>query len=415
MTTDSPVRDQYETYPYPPRDPARELERLHTTMLSQLRLANHALWGGCRTAGPGFRVLDAGCGTGDNTVFAAHQLRDSGAEVVGLDLSEASLSVTRARLQARGLDKTVTLARGRIEEIASLGLGTFDYILSAGVLHHLPSPEAGLAALVSVLRPQGGLGLMVYGRYGRTAIYQLQELFRLLAPASLPAAERVRRARLVLSRLGAEHWASLARGAWEGEIQEYGDAGLFDLFLHSTDRAYTVPELHQWLAGAGLRLVRFDMPVLYQPGTYGESSEHFAHLSPVERQTAAELLNGHMRKHTFHAVRQADPPPEVPAPGDERAIPTWLHADTTGGIRKQLESGQSLSLNYEGIAYQQDLAPAPRALLLAVDGRRTLGEILDEVQARFPAESRASLLTSWLQLVEATAILSLLGMFPPHV
>ena len=72
MTTSSgdPVRAQYESFPYPPRDPARELELLRSTIASQLALANHALWGGARRMGPGFRVLDAGCGTGDNTVFA---------------------------------------------------------------------------------------------------------------------------------------------------------------------------------------------------------------------------------------------------------------------------------------------------------------------------------------------------------
>src|SRR5690242_19675411 len=67
-----PVRDQYEAFPYPPRDPARELEQLRATVVSQLGLVNHVAWGGARAMGAGFRVLDAGCGTGDNTVFAGH-------------------------------------------------------------------------------------------------------------------------------------------------------------------------------------------------------------------------------------------------------------------------------------------------------------------------------------------------------
>jgi SAM-dependent methyltransferase len=412
MTIDSPVRDQYETYPYPPRDPARELDRLYTTMLSQLRLANHAVWGGARDMGPGFRVLDAGCGTGDNTVFAAHQLRDTGGEVVGLDLSDASLAITRARLQARGLDG-VRLVRGRIEEVGRLDLGTFDYIISAGVLHHLPSPEAGLVALVSVLRPGGALGLMVYGRHGRTAVYQLQELLRLLAPDTLPARERVIRARQALSQLRPDHWAALVPNSWKPEIEEYGDAGLFDLLLHSTDRAYTVPEVHTWLASAGLRLCRFDAPLLYDPSVYGQAPQLVAHLSAAERQAAAELLNGHLRKHTFYAVRRDAAVATPPASDDERAVPDWLRADSAG-LRRQIESGNALSLNYEGLAYEQELAPAPRALLLAIDGQKTLGEILDDVQARFPAQSRADLAASWVQLVEATSILSLLGMFPPR-
>jgi hypothetical protein len=184
------------------------------------------------------------------------------------------------------------------------------------------------------------------------------------------------------------------------------------MMLHSTDRAYTVPEIHTWLASAGLRLCRFDAPVIYDPSVYGQAPQMIAHLSPAQRQAAAELLNGHLRKHTFYAARAEDVPATPPASDDERAVPTWLHVDPAGGLRRQIESGKPLSLNYEGLGYEQELAPAPRALLLAVDGRRTLREILDDVQPRFPAQSRADLRTTWVRLVEATSILSLLGMFP---
>ena len=46
MQTVSPVRLQYEELPYPPRDPARELEELHATILAELQLLDVALWGG---------------------------------------------------------------------------------------------------------------------------------------------------------------------------------------------------------------------------------------------------------------------------------------------------------------------------------------------------------------------------------
>ena len=69
---------------------------------------------------------------------------------------------------------------------ARLGLGPFDYIDCCGVLHHLPDPAAGVEALLSVLAPGGGMGLMVYAPYGRTGIYMLQEGLRLLAPRRGP-------------------------------------------------------------------------------------------------------------------------------------------------------------------------------------------------------------------------------------
>jgi hypothetical protein len=36
-------------------------------------------------------------------------------------------------------------------------------------LHHLPDPQAGLRALCAVLKDDGALALMLYGKYGRTA------------------------------------------------------------------------------------------------------------------------------------------------------------------------------------------------------------------------------------------------------
>jgi SAM-dependent methyltransferase len=404
------VRTQYESFPYPPRDPAQELQQLRPTLLSQLALVNHAVWGGWRTLGRGFRVLDAGCGTGDNTVFAATLLRDSGAEVVGLDLSQASLDITAARLRARGLDG-VRLVRGSIEDVGQLGLGTFDYVISAGVLHHLPSPEAGLAALAGVLAPDGALGIMVYGQYGRTAIYQLQSLLRLLAPPTMTPEDRLRRARAVLAGLGSEHWASFGRALWEGEVAAHGDAGLYDLLLHSTDRAYTVLDVHAWLADAQLRLVRFDVPVLYEPQVYNQHVD-YKHLSPVQRQAAAELLNGRMAKHLFWAVHGGAAVPAPPPADDESAVPTWLNFDPVGWMARAIANAPTLEIKYESVTYEQRLDPIPRAFFVAIDGKRTLRSVLDEVAGRFPQTPRASLLATWQQLLRAASTFNLLGMFP---
>jgi SAM-dependent methyltransferase len=404
------VRSQYESLPYPPRDPARELEQLRSTLLSQLVLVNHAVWGGWRTMGRGFRVLDAGCGTGDNTVFAAALLRDSGAEVVGLDLSDASLAITGARLRARGLDG-VRLVRGSIEDAGTLGLGTFDYIISAGVLHHLPSPEAGLAALTSVLAPDGALGIMVYGQYGRTAVYQLQALLRLVAPASMSPEDRLRRTRAVLQHLGPDHWATFGRKIWQGELELHGDPGLYDLLLHSTDRAYTVLDVHAWLGDAGLRLLRFDVPVLYDPQLYNRHVD-YKHLSPVQRQAAAELLNGRMSKHLFFAARRDAALPAPPAADDEAAIPTWLNVDPAGWIAEAIANKPTLVIEYEALKYEQRLDPLPRAFLRAVDGKRTLKDVVDQVAAQFPGQPRASLSATWQQLYQAASTFNLLGMFP---
>ncbi|MBI2765286.1 MAG: class I SAM-dependent methyltransferase [Chloroflexi bacterium] len=406
----SPVREQYEAFPYPPRDPTREMDRLYTTLIGQLALANHVLWGGSRRPGPDFRVLDAGCGTGDNTIFVAEQLRGTGAKVVGIDLSEQSLSIARERARVRGLD--IQLHHARIEELPALGLGAFDYVVSAGVLHHLPSPAAGLAAIRDVLKPGGGIGLMVYGEYGRTAIYQLQSLFRLIAPDTLPAAERLDTVRKTLRGLRADHWATFGKGTYSAEIDLHGDAGIYDVFLHSTDRAYTVPAIHEWLAGAGMELVRFIMPATYDPAFYSSTID-CRQMPELERQAVAELLHGRMQKHSFFAAPIASPQATRTAIGDPAGVPTWLRFDHDGLIRRQVEERPELHLQYEGLELRMTLDPFRRLLLKRVDGRRPLGEIMAALAERFPKVSAADRWVKWREVAISLDQFNLLGVFPP--
>ncbi|MFN8507779.1 MAG: methyltransferase domain-containing protein [Dehalococcoidia bacterium] len=403
----SPVRDQYEAFPYPPRDPGRELEQLHTTLIGQLALANHALAGGRWAIGPGFHVLDAGCGTGDNAIFLAEQLRGTGATVTGVDLSEHSLAIAAARARARGLE--IDFHHARIEETPALGLGPFDYIVSAGVLHHLPDPAVGLAALRSLLTPGGGMGLMVYGQYGRTAIYQLQELLRIIAPPSLPAEARIAIARRTVAELRNEHWAAFGRDTFAGEIELHGDAGLYDVLLHSTDRAYTVPQIHEWLASGGMRLARFIMPALYEPSLYSASLDTSG-MDVAARQAAAELLHGRMQKHSFFAAKAETPAVDAPPWHDLGAIPAWLRFDHDGLIRRQLAERPELHLVYEGFELRLTLDPFRRALLRSIDGQRTLGEILVEMAGRYPKTTVEERVRKWNEAYAALEQFNLLGM-----
>lgn len=91
------------------------------------------------------------------------------------------------------------------------GLEPFDYIDCCGVLHHLPDPAEGLRALLSVLAPGGGLGVMVYAPHGRTGVYMLQDALRLLAPAHDPPAARLDVAKRVMRHLPETRMAAAQR------------------------------------------------------------------------------------------------------------------------------------------------------------------------------------------------------------
>ena len=145
MSTADSVQAQYEALPYPARDPADETKRLARTWLDDLPMLNHYGFAGRRSFQKGFRVLVAGGGTGDGTIFLAEQLRNSDAEVVHLDFSSASLEIARRRAEVRGLTN-IRWIHDSLLNLPRLGLGKFDYINCAGVLHHLADPDEGLRA-----------------------------------------------------------------------------------------------------------------------------------------------------------------------------------------------------------------------------------------------------------------------------
>src|SRR5262249_51190335 len=145
----------------------------------------------------GFRALVAGGGTGDSTIMLAEQFRDFPAEIVHLDISRQSMQIAKERAAMRGLSN-ITWIHSSLLDAPKLFSEPFDFIESVGVLHHLESPEAGLAALVSVLKEDGVMGLMLYALYGRKTIYQIQRLMRILNKNEENMQRKVDRCKTVL-------------------------------------------------------------------------------------------------------------------------------------------------------------------------------------------------------------------------
>lgn len=260
MPTENPgtVRAQYEALPYPARNPDDEKRRLLRTWLDDLPMINHYCFAGRQTFANGFRALVAGGGTGDATIFLAEQLKHTDARIVHLDFSAASMAIAKQRATLRGLNN-IDWVQASLLSLPRLDLAPFDYINCVGVLHHLDDPDAGLKALRAVLKPTGALGLMVYAEVGRTGVYQMQDLLRLTRRSDVEdntAAQisaDIADARQVLAALPQSNW--FKRGEDLYRDHRMGDAGLYDLLLHSRDRAYTVGQLFDWLVDAqGLNL-----------------------------------------------------------------------------------------------------------------------------------------------------------------
>src|ERR1700691_2968779 len=73
-------------------------------------------------------VLDAGCGTGEQTMLAAA----SGADAVGVDVSAAAIAKARRKAADCALDVRFEVADAL--SLADLGL-TFDTVLDSGLFH----------------------------------------------------------------------------------------------------------------------------------------------------------------------------------------------------------------------------------------------------------------------------------------
>ena len=379
--TDGTLAAQYEAYPYPKRDPRDEAKRLVIGSPSHLREIDHWVFGAARPRSQPLRALVAGGGTGDGAIMLAQQMATAGqpGRVTYLDRSAAAMDVARARAEARGL--VLDWHPGSLLDLPASGLGPFDYIDCCGVLHHLPDPAAGLAALLSVLAPGGGLGLMVYAPHGRTGVYMLQDALRLLAPADQPPPARLDVARRVMRHLPDSAW--LRRNTYFADHIDGGDAGLYDLLLNPRDRAYTVPDLMALLQGAGLHAAALLEPLRYDPAAYLPDPKlraRIAGLDPVARAALAEALTGNMSTHVAYAVRAAEARP-APDPMDPGAVPVARELPAAE-LARNIRPDGTLPFLFDGLRVPVPLPPLAAAILGLIDGQRSVGGIAAALQGR---------------------------------
>src|ERR1700761_1654100 len=224
--TDARLAAQYEAYPYPRRDPRDEAKRLVVGSPGHLAEVDYWIFGARRPASRPLNALVVGGGTGDGTIMLAQHLASAGrpGSETWLDRSAAALQIAQGRAAARGLSNIVW-QQSSLLDLPGSGLGPFDYIDCCGVLHHLPDPADGLRALLSVLAPGGGLGLMVYAPHGRTGVYMIQEALRRLTPATEPPPQRLDIAKRVMRHLPDTQWLRQNRN-FDDHING-GEAGLY--------------------------------------------------------------------------------------------------------------------------------------------------------------------------------------------
>jgi SAM-dependent methyltransferase len=108
------------------------------------------------------RVLDVGCGTGDNALFLAKR----GFDVTGLDSAPTALASARAKAAARGLEVRFVFADAL--DLARLG-EQFDTAVDSGLLHVFSNQDRArlVAGLHAVLVPGGSYHLLCFSEHAR--------------------------------------------------------------------------------------------------------------------------------------------------------------------------------------------------------------------------------------------------------
>ena len=142
-------------------DPTSEFKPLHE--INPLRMGFLT----SITSLSGKRVLDIGCGGG----ILAEAMARQGAEVVAIDMAEASLSVARLHQLESKLD--IDYRRIPAEELAEQEPASFDVVTCLEMLEHVPDPSAIVAACQKLVKPDGEVLFSTINRNPKSYLFAI--------------------------------------------------------------------------------------------------------------------------------------------------------------------------------------------------------------------------------------------------
>ena len=380
-----PICEFYTRHPYPP--PVENLDRARDMWQDENihRAEFHLLWPH-KEYRADLNVLVAGCGTWQ---AAKHAICHPAARVVAIDVSTTSLEHTEKLKQKYDLTNLET-RQVAIENVGE-NVGDldqpFDLIICTGVLHHLVDPDTGLRALRSVLSPEGAMYLMVYAPYGRTGIYMLQEYCRRLGIE--PSQQEINDLIAVLRMLPQHHPLLATQGGSREFVN--GDA-LADALLNPRDRSYSVPQLLDFLERNDLRFGRWYWQAAYLPQCGSISStphaSRLAALPERDQYIEMELWRGLMSNHSVVAHRNDSNSDESKVRFDDEEYLSYvpIRLPWTMCITDRIPPGAAGVLVNQTHVFSDLFVivdAQEKQMYEAIDGRRSISEIVDTVEVKF--------------------------------
>lgn len=148
----------------------------------------------------GKTVLDVGCGGG----ILAESMAARGAEVTGIDLGEAPLSV--AELHLLESNASVTYRKVSAEDLAAEAPESFDVVTCMEMLEHVPDPSSIIRACSQLVKPGGPVFFSTLNRNPKSFLFAIvgaEYVLRLLPKGTHEYAKFIRPSEL-------DHWARQA-------------------------------------------------------------------------------------------------------------------------------------------------------------------------------------------------------------
>ncbi|MET0027557.1 MAG: class I SAM-dependent methyltransferase [Candidatus Thiodiazotropha sp.] len=236
------VRAFYEAHPYPPGD-VPDCDAYQGRLLLSYIERQHPV-------SASLKILEAGCGRGINLTQMAGAF--PGDRFTGIDINRVAIREAAARVEHLGYTN-LEFVEGDLlhsEGIPSVA-GGYDVILSYGVLHHLSDPRQGLIRLTQHLAPEGVIGFMVDGRFGRQPLDRYREALDLIDPQGDPGIARS------LARVAEQ--GIFRATPWQG-TSEVDPVEFADRCLHVHETSFDIQGLWALLASADLRFIRWIEP-----------------------------------------------------------------------------------------------------------------------------------------------------------
>jgi hypothetical protein len=228
---------------------------------------------------------------------------------------------------------------------------------------------------------------MVYAPYGRAGIYMLQEFCRRAGICATD--EGIGDLISVLRALPPGHpLEALLRQA--PDFQQ--ESALADALLHPQDRAYSVPQLLDFIQRAGLTFGRWvkQAPYSARCGVMARlpQSVGIAELSPAEQFAAVELFRGTMVRHSVIVHRNDSPSPIPPISftGDSWLSYVPIRMSETICVQDRLPAAVLINQNHTYTDLIMTIDATEKLMFDAIDAHRSIRDILETTPPSPPGQ-----------------------------